>query len=408
MRVLFITGEYPTMQGGVGDYTRRLSQALTRLGVDVHVLTHADAGEDHLRSPADPYEPTVYPLLRSTAWGLWAQVNRLARQIEPEVVHIQYQTAAFGLHPAANYLPLRLSFGRKTDGRRPRVYTTFHDLRPPYIFPKAGFLRQRAVLDMARRSDGALVTNPADWSSLAHADARLAGRLHAIPIGSNIHCEPPAGFDRTRQRAEWGVGRNDWLLAYFGFLNKQKGGETLVHALDALVRAGRPARLIMVGGQVGSSDPTNELYLARVRSLIDERGLAGRVSWTGFISPDQVSADLLAADCAVLPYLEGASLRHGSLMAALAHGMPIVTTRSPHPAECPAGLFPELTDGESARLVAQEQPEQLAAAVTEVMTDAMLKKRLAEGAGALSQKFDWLTIAQRHVELYSGRKTKTT
>ena len=48
MRILFITGEYPSMQGGVGDYTRRLSQALGELGADVHVLTHVDAGDDHL------------------------------------------------------------------------------------------------------------------------------------------------------------------------------------------------------------------------------------------------------------------------------------------------------------------------------------------------------------------------
>ena len=39
-----------------------------------------------------------------------------------------------------------------------------------------------------------------------------------------------------------------------------------------------------------------------------------------------MTANLLAADCAVLPYREGASLRHGSLMAALAHGLPIVST----------------------------------------------------------------------------------
>ena len=49
MRILFITGEYPAMQGGVGDYTRQLSQALGALGVDVHVLTDANAGGDHLR-----------------------------------------------------------------------------------------------------------------------------------------------------------------------------------------------------------------------------------------------------------------------------------------------------------------------------------------------------------------------
>ena len=61
MRILFITGEYPSMQGGVGDYTRRLGQALGELGADVHVLTHVDAGGDHLRVPVAAYRADRLP-----------------------------------------------------------------------------------------------------------------------------------------------------------------------------------------------------------------------------------------------------------------------------------------------------------------------------------------------------------
>ena len=64
----------------------------------------------------------------------------------------------------------------------------------------------------------------------------------------------------------------------------------------------------------------------------------------------------LAVDCAVLPYREGASLRHGSLMAALAHGLPIVSTRPPESAHEASGAFPLLCDGESALLVAPDDP----------------------------------------------------
>ncbi len=68
----------------------------------------------------------------------------------------------------------------------------------------------------------------------------------------------------------------------------------------------------------------------------------------------EVSANLLAADCAVLPYREGASLRHGSLMAALAHGLPIVSTTL---TGCPAEAmkqFPMLEHGENALLTPPE------------------------------------------------------
>ena len=224
MRILLITGEYPSMQGGVGDYTRRLGQALGELGADVHVLTHADAGGDHLRVPVAAYEPTVYPVLERTGWSLWGATWRVIQQLRPDVVQIQYQSAAYGLHPAVNYLPWRLRALR----RRPALYTTFHDLRFPYIFPKAGPLRWQAVLALAHGSDADVITNPADWSRLAQAG--LTQKLRPIPIGSNIECQPPDGCDRMRQRARWGADPETWLLAYFGFLNAGKGGEILMRA----------------------------------------------------------------------------------------------------------------------------------------------------------------------------------
>jgi len=394
MRVLFVTGEYPAMQGGVGDYTRQLSQALGARRVDVHVLTDANAGGDHLRRPSGAYEPTVHPIIDQGGWALWGFALRLCRELRPDVAHIQYQSAAYGLHGAVNYLPWRL----KILPNRPRLVTTFHDLRFPYLFPKAGPLRWRAVLALAKGSDASVITNPIDWLRLARAG--LSNHMFPIPIGSNIYCQPPKGYDRTRQRAQWGAGPDTWLLAYFGFMNAGKGGEALIRALADLAQAGKPVRLLMVGGQVGASDPTNQAYLARIEQLIDELGVRERVQWTGFTSNDQVSANLLAADCAVLPYREGASLRHGSLMAALAHGLPIVSTRPPDDVREVAGLFPVLHNAKSALLVSPDDPAGLAEAVTKLMNDGALRAQLAGAAKDLSRQFEWDAIAERHVELY--------
>jgi glycosyltransferase involved in cell wall biosynthesis len=384
------------MQGGVGDYTRRLGQALGELGADVHVLTHADAGGDHLRAPASSYEPTVYPEIRRHGWTLWRDVRRLADGLQPDVVHIQYQSAAYGLHPAVNLLPARLRLLRK----RPLVLVTFHDLKFPYLFPKAGPLRRQSVLRLAKDSDASVVTNPADWTRLR--DAGLGEKLRAIPIGSNIRCEAPRDYDRTAQRAKWGVQPDEWLLAYFGFLNENKGGETLVRTLAELAKRRMPAKLLMVGGKVGSSDPTNLAYLEKVERLIEELGIAKRVQWTGFTSSEEVSANLMAADCAVLPYREGASLRHGSLMAALAHALPIVSTvLTGIPADA-IKQFPMLEDGESALLVEPAQPIRMAEAVIRLMTGNALRSHLAAKAAVLSRQFEWETLAQGHLLAYRG------
>ena len=323
--------------------------------------------------------------------------------MRPDVVLIQYQTAAYGLHPAINLLPgwLRL----RLRGRRPCLVTTFHDLKFPYLFPKAGPLRMAAVRFLARQSDAAIATNMEDWQALKrwglHAFDGVApvithSRLTAmIPIGSNVACAPPAGFARDAWRARWGVQPQDWLLGYFGFLNASKGGEVLINGLAHLVQQGRPAHLLMIGGQVGSSDPTNQRYLAHVHEQIKQLGLQDRVHWTGFVPSAEVSADLLAADVCVLPYQDGAGRSRGSLMAALAHGLPIVTTQPHHP-------LPGFGDGINLCFVPPADPAALAGAVTGIMTSPALRSRLATGARALSGQFAWPAIAALHSLLFNA------
>jgi glycosyltransferase involved in cell wall biosynthesis len=276
--------------------------------------------------------------------------------------------------------------------------TTFHDLRYPYLFPKAGPLRWRSVIELAGQSDACVLTNPADWRRLD--GTAVAGKRVPIVIGSNLEMESPSGYDRAAQRARWGAAPEDWLLGYFGFLNPGKGGETLVRCVAALAQAGHPVRLLMIGGQVGASDPTNQAYLKRVEALIEALGIGNRVRWTGFTANEEVSANLLATDLAVLPYREGATLRHGSLMAALAHGLPIVSTETLPELRDVDGIFPSIVHERNALLVAPEDPSALAAAVTRAMMDALLRRQLADASLALSEEFRWDAIAVRHLELY--------
>jgi glycosyltransferase involved in cell wall biosynthesis len=183
------------------------------------------------------------------------------------------------------------------------------------------------------------------------------------------------------------------LLAYFGFLNQSKGGEELVRALDSLVRRGYDAYLLMIGGQVGDVDPTNRAYAEQVRSLIQKRGLAKRVHWTGHTSPKEVSANLLAADVMVMPYRDGVSFRRTTFIAALSHGCPVVTTH-------PAVPLTELRDGENVLLVPPRDVESLARAIARLADDADLRARLSANARTLGHQFDWKQIARQTLEVY--------
>ncbi|MGB9881009.1 MAG: glycosyltransferase, partial [Anaerolineae bacterium] len=160
MRICFVSGEYPPMQGGVGDFTHELGRALMELGHKVAVVTSRRAQTQLSRvSGATTPEPAVYPVIRKWNWMSWRNILHVAHAFQSDVLHIQYQTAAYGMHPAINLLPLRL----RLKERRPRIVVTFHDLREPYLFPKAGMVRKWVNLLLARWSDAAIVTNIEDY-----------------------------------------------------------------------------------------------------------------------------------------------------------------------------------------------------------------------------------------------------
>jgi glycosyltransferase involved in cell wall biosynthesis len=381
MRIGLITGEYPPDQGGVGDFTHELGQSLASLGYDIHVITHASRREQGAGGKSQG-ALTAHRVIEHWGWGCWGQIVALAEALSLDVLNVQYQAAAYDMHPAINVVP-----GRE----RPLVVATFHDLKVPYLFPKAGPVRRWVVHALARRSDGAIVTNREDYVQLEKKVN--SKRLSLIPIGSNIPPNPPPGYDRDAERERWGVGPDDLLLGYFGFLNESKGGEELVRALALLVERGLPAHLLMVGGQVGSSDPTNRAYADRVKRLIADLDITGYVHWSGYARPSLVSAGLLATDVCVLPYRDGVSFRRGTLHACLAHGRAVVTVR-------PRIDLPEVRDGKNMLLADPRDPRGLAEAVQRLAADPDLRARLEAGAEALAAEFAWERIARRTASLF--------
>lgn len=365
------------MVGGMGDYTKELAKALAKLGDRVSVLTSV-LGQDR----GESFE--LYPRVSKWGFSSWKDILTLLREIEPQILHLQYQAAAYGMHPAMNLLPWRLRLIRP----RPLLFITFHDLRVPYLFPKAGPVRRGAIAALAKGCDGVIVTNVQD-----EAEARgYSLEPYLIPIGSNISPRLPPGYDREEWRARWSA-RDETLLSYFGLLHESKGVETLLRAWARLLERGQRIKLLMVGGKTGASDPTTTDYALQMEELCQELGLADRLLWTGYVDDEEISANLLASDICVLPYKDGASLRRGSLMAALAHGLPIITTR-------PAIQIKELIEGENIVLVPPDDVETLAAKIQELATSEGVRRRLGEGALALAQDFSWDNIAKRTKEVY--------
>lgn len=370
------------MEGGVGAFTQELARALHPMGHEIHVITSQKArpagAVRTLRTRNDPLDlgfAQLHPRIERWRWPSTATVADIVLRHDLQVVDIQYQAAAYNMHsPAINLLPWRIKGMTKT-------VVTFHDLRVPYLFPKAGALRQRALRTMASHAHGVIVTNIDDFKTLR---PDLSIPLAQIPIGSNIKTYSPNHVETAEVREKLGLADDGYLLGYFGFLNESKGADTLLHALANL---DNKFHLVFIGGQTGTSDPTNVAFLDQIKNQVDQLGLINRVHWTGFLSESRVSTYLTAADMLVMPYRDGASLRRGTLMAVLAHGRPLITTTPSEPT-------PELLDRENVWFVPADDATALAEAIKTLAADAGQRLALGKKAAETAGLFAWDNIAR--------------
>ncbi len=383
-RVLLVSAEYPPQPGGIGDYTALLARHLAAAGAAVTVLT---SGTGEIRAEG---AVTVRATMPRWDWRIGRAVRAAVRETGAEIVHLQYQTGMYGMHPAMNALPALRAARRFPPAR---FVTTFHDLRHPYLFPKAGPLRPRATRLLARASDAAIATNGADYATLRRWDANT----HLIPLASSIPAA--AHIDRDAIRARYGIEPRSALLTTFGLLNHSKGIGSLIEALVLLRAGGTDARLLLVGAGVGGSDPTNVETERQLAARCDARGVTSSVTWTGTLAAEEVAAVLAAGDVCVLPYRDGASPRRSSLIAALAQGIPIVTTA---PAAGVYAGLPEPRDGETLRFVPPDDPAALAGAIRGILGDPSLAARLRAGARAYAAQLTWPAIARQHLALYAS------
>ncbi|MEQ8677442.1 MAG: glycosyltransferase family 4 protein [Aggregatilineales bacterium] len=381
MRIGIIAGEYPPHQGGVGAYTRIIALRLIELGHSVSILCGNDAIEPDDR---------IHLQNSITSWNILSlrQISRWATAEKLDIINIQFETAAFGMSPWVHFIPRITSVP---------VVTTFHDLLVPYLFPKAGALRQWITRYLAQKSNGIILTNQEDY---AQTNAIKMRKL--IPIGSNISTTLPADFDRSRWRETMGVNSDDFLMAHFGFMNRTKGIEILLEDMAVIRQHYQyPLKLVMIGGKTGYSDPSNADYADEIDSKIQRLQLEDSIIWTGYVDDTEVSAHLIASDVVVLPFKDGASYRRGSLMAAIHHGCAIITT-------APRVYVPTFVDEENMLLARALILDESIPPYTHVSQEILLlyrnpelREKLRHGASKLAGHFDWKGIAKKYVDFFN-------
>jgi len=166
-------------------------------------------------------------------------------------------------------------------------------------------------------------------------------------------------------------------LLSVGAVIPRKGYHDLVEALAGLQHV--PWSLGIVGDLDRAPD-----YVARLRAMIRDAGLEGRVVFRGGIAPFELDAEWRAAHAYVT-----ASLHEGYGMAvaeAIARGIPTVTTG--------ADAVREWLDPSAALIVPERASEALRAALSRVLTEPLLRSALRKAALRVASRFPtWIDAA---------------
>jgi glycosyltransferase involved in cell wall biosynthesis len=185
------------------------------------------------------------------------------------------------------------------------------------------------------------------------------------------------GVDPDRFSADSSAPRIGRILS-IGRLVPKKGFDVLVRACGEMRRRGSDFELRIIG-----SGPLRDELLALAR----DEGIADLVDLPGSMSQAEVAAELAAAEVfALSPVVMPDGDRDGIpnvVLEAMAAGVPVV-------ASAISGIPELIADGVNGRLVAPRRPDLLADVLTELLSDATQRARLAAaGRRFVTEEWSW-------------------
>ncbi len=361
-RITFVSGSWPPIRCGVGDYLYSLVSHLRHLKAEVVTSVDAKKAEG------------VNPVVTDWQFSSWPVIKKAITGTNPDIIHFQYHTVPYGRKFFPNYLPRLLYSAYKV----PKLATIheFHD---------ASRLGQMRVEYTLKPFKHVLVSNVEDQQAL---QKKFPNKLvHLVRVGSNIPVTSIGLFERKKLQKELNP-EGKKLVVYFGYIDPSKGVEQLV---ESTLHWPQDTRLVLAT----EHDPSNTFHAKLHQKIVST---CMDIHWTGFLSSERISALLHMCDVVCLPFDQPVSMRRGSLIAALEHHKPIITTG-------PASEV--LVHKKNSWLLTNNNPSEIQQAVTTLLSDVKLATLLRSQTKQIAKQFEWGQIVEQHEEIYRRILTKS-
>ena len=367
-----IIGNHPPRLCGIATFTRDTAVAMRTafpdLTVDVHAMN--DPGVVH------DYAGQVVVALGQDDIADYRAAARTIVESGAQAVMVQHEYGIFGGPAGANLLTLldRVSV--------PVVVVLHTVLETPNV-------EQRAVIEaLARRASKLIVMAEKGRDILEHVHGLTRDMIAVVP-----HGVPDRAYGRGDEKKRLFGFDGRKLLLTFGLLSPNKGIETMLRALPAIV-ADNPTALYVI---LGATHPhlvarEGEAYRDGLSALAAELGVLDHVRFVdGFLEQELLLDYVEAADIYVTPYLNEAQITSGTLAYAVSLGKPVVSSPYWHASEL-------LSDG-TGILAPFGDSDAFARAINALFADPVRREAISKRAYAIGRGMTWETVAHRYMAI---------
>ena len=363
MRIVHLACVAPPQVGGIGMAALREVTGLRAHGIDASLIAPSLPVADG-QADDKSFIERVEPYVRYGNAAVLPLVHKKIREADVVHLHYPFYGTAEGLLWRKKVVPLVMTFhmDAMAGGWKGLIFSLIRRLTQPALL-------RRANLVLVSSFDYACQSSLASFFS-AHPE-----RVRELPLGLDTDFFSPG----PRVRERFNLPTDARMIAFVGGLDRAHWFKGLSLLLEAMTRLEPNVHLVVV-----SDGELRGEYEQRAREL----GLAARVHFIGRVDALTLRDAYRSADLLAFPSVSQAEAFGLVALEAAACGTPVVASALP-------GVRTVVLHGETGLLVPPSDVDSLVAGISTVLTDDVLRQRLAVRAREWAvERFSW----ERHME----------
>jgi glycosyltransferase involved in cell wall biosynthesis len=378
MRIAYIS-TYPPRECGIATFNQNLVGAVNANFTGKDALTQSGfvvAMNDSEKLKQYEYPDEVKFVIRQDHQKDYIRAANYLNTSNADVCILEHEFGIYGGESGIYILPLinRLE--------KPLITVLHTVLREP------SFVQKIIMREIADQSAKVIVMSKRAVEFLRDIYEIPADKIQIIE-----HGVPDLEAEENNEIKKLPAFKNHKVLFTFGLISRNKGLETVIKALPAIVKQNPDVMYVILGNtHPGVLKNNGEEYRDSLKRLAAQLGVSKNLTFINkFVSEAELFQYLTAVDIYITPYLNEAQITSGTLSYAVGAGAAVVST--------PYWHATELLDNDRGRIFDFKDHEQLAAIVNDLLGNPDSLTQLKRNAYDYGLHLRWPKTGAEYIKI---------